>query len=241
MSPIGAVLLDLGDTLIRLGPFPGDLEERLAQALGAAGLPGDERVPGRALGALQRAVAAAAESPSALEVSVARTVAEALDAADPAAWSIGRLVEQIVGEADVGRFADGHLTPPVLRRLRARGLRLVVVSNTLTPPGMIAGHPEAVKPLAELDAMVFSVAIGVRKPGAEIYRQALALAGVGPEEALFVGDRYREDVAGPMALGIRAVLTHQFRNEAPGPGPQPIAVIDDLAEIEGIISQLAAD
>jgi D-glycero-D-manno-heptose 1,7-bisphosphate phosphatase len=44
-----------------------------------------------------------------------------------------------------------------------------------------------------------------RKPGLEMYREAIAAYGIDPTRSLFVGDRYR-DVAPGTALGGRAIL-----------------------------------
>jgi putative hydrolase of the HAD superfamily len=53
----------------------------------------------------------------------------------------------------------------------------------------------------------------VRKPGPAIYRAALDQIGVEPANALFVGDRVREDVQGPAALGMRTCLVTYFRSD----------------------------
>jgi putative hydrolase of the HAD superfamily len=51
----------------------------------------------------------------------------------------------------------------------------------------------------------------LRKPAPEIYRAALDALDVEPANALFVGDRVREDVQGPAALGMRTCLVTYFR------------------------------
>ncbi|HMO53962.1 MAG TPA: hypothetical protein PJ994_05615 [Tepidiformaceae bacterium] len=52
----------------------------------------------------------------------------------------------------------------------------------------------------------------------------------GPGDALFVGDRVREDVLGPQALGIGGVLTHEFRQEEVGEAT-PFGVIRSIPEL----------
>jgi putative hydrolase of the HAD superfamily len=95
--------------------------------------------------------------------------------------------------------------------VRARGLRIGIVSNTFDPPDLL--HADLVSDgVAErVDAIVFSSELGLRKPAPEIYRAALDALDVEPANALFVGDRVREDVQGPAALGMRTCLVTYFR------------------------------
>ena len=67
---------------------------------------------------------------------------------------------------------------------------------------------------AYLDASVFSSEVGVRKPDPRIFREALERLGVEPTETVFVGERRIDDVSGPQAVGMRAVQTREFRQEA---------------------------
>jgi FMN phosphatase YigB (HAD superfamily) len=68
-----------------------------------------------------------------------------------------------------------------------------------------------------LSATVFSSELGWRKPDARIFTAALQRLGVEAEEAVFVGDRLRDDIAGARAVGMRTVLTREFRDEIEGP------------------------
>ncbi|TMD41339.1 MAG: hypothetical protein E6I88_07905, partial [Chloroflexi bacterium] len=58
----------------------------------------------------------------------------------------------------------------------------------------------------------------------------------GPSAALFVGDRVREDVEGPKRLGMRAVLTREWRQED-DPGVADF-VIERLGELSPIVARL---
>ena len=87
---------------------------------------------------------------------------------------------------------------PALRALRAAGMRLVIASNWdcsladwLGPAGL----------LELVDAVVTSAEVGVAKPDPLVFRRALAVAGVGPEAAVHVGDSPDNDVAGARAAG----------------------------------------
>ena len=50
--------------------------------------------------------------------------------------------------------------------------------------------------------IIDSGVVGVHKPSAEIFRHALEPMGVQPEQALYVGDTLRYDVAGARAAGL---------------------------------------
>ncbi len=90
-----------------------------------------------------------------------------------------------------------------LGRLRDAGLRLGVVSNS-------DGRVEQALAEAGLreyfDVVIDSGLAGIEKPDPAIFLAALDALGVGPEEALYVGDLYEVDVVGARAAGIEAVL-----------------------------------
>src|SRR5260370_36717997 len=86
------------------------------------------------------------------------------------------------------------------------------------------------------EAVTFSSEVGVRKPHPEIYADALKKLGADPSRTLFVGDRVLEDVQGPKSLGMRAVLTREWRQED-DPGTADF-VIQRLGELPAIGSRL---
>jgi putative hydrolase of the HAD superfamily len=127
----------------------------------------------------------------------------------------------------------------VMKSLKERGLRLGLVSNAHFLPELMREDIARLGVAPYLDEAVFSAEIGVRKPDPAIFRRVLGELGVAPEEAIFVGDRVRDDIAGAKNLGMRAVLTHQFRQEdSAGAVFQPDLVIDALAEIVGYVDGL---
>ncbi|MCL5961353.1 MAG: HAD family hydrolase [Chloroflexi bacterium] len=118
----------------------------------------------------------------------------------------------------------------VLRALKGLGLRMGVVSNMTNLPEMMVRDLERMRILQYFDVTVFSSETRVRKPDKRIYLAALNVIQSIPEKTVFVGDRIKEDVLGPQALGMKAVLTHQFRQEQLN-GSRPEKVILDLAEM----------
>lgn len=101
------------------------------------------------------------------------------------------------------RFRTAPDAPAALDALRARGLRLAVVSNwDCTLPALLQDLGLA----RRLDAVVVSALVGRAKPHPEPFRIALDRLGVTGEEALHCGDRPHEDCRGAAAAGVRAVL-----------------------------------
>jgi|SRR5581483_7055911 len=88
-------------------------------------------------------------------------------------------------------------------RLRAAGNRTAILSNL----PRVLGEALRVTPgfLDPFDHVTFSYELGVIKPEALIYEDAIRGVGVKPDEALFLDDRL-ENVEGGRAVGLRAEL-----------------------------------
>jgi putative hydrolase of the HAD superfamily len=90
---------------------------------------------------------------------------------------------------------------PVLGKLRARGLRLGLVSNTGRNLEKFVAHHRL-----DVDAAIGSGAFGRTKPHPTIFRAVLKELGVEPGDAAMVGDSPEDDIEGARAAGIRAAL-----------------------------------
>ena len=92
---------------------------------------------------------------------------------------------------------------PALEALRARGLRLTVVSNA---NGTLRAHLERLGLARWFDCVLDSCELGVEKPDPRLFELALERSGARPESTIHVGDLYHVDVVGARAAGLRAVL-----------------------------------
>lgn len=119
---------------------------------------------------------------------------------------------------------------PALERLRARRLRLAVVSNfDGRLPALLAGL--GLESL--LDAALFSSAIGSAKPAPAIFHAAAAALGAAPPATLHAGDDPHADVEGALAAGSTAVLVDRAGHRPPLPtGARAIAT---LAELDALV------
>jgi HAD superfamily hydrolase (TIGR01509 family) len=102
---------------------------------------------------------------------------------------------------------------PTLIRLKAAGLRTAIVSNSPWGcPGKLWRGEIARHGLADLvDEIVLCTDLGVRKPHPAVYHHTAHSLGLSPAECLFAGDDPRWDVAGPLAVGMPAVLVDRRR------------------------------
>ncbi|HXH20561.1 MAG TPA: HAD family hydrolase [Dehalococcoidia bacterium] len=131
--------------------------------------------------------------------------------------------------------------PEALEALRGLGLRLACVSNAFMGAGVLNRILEERGLGAHCELTLSSCELGVRKPHPRIYEEALEALGVAGAEAVFVGDRLDADVEGPARLGMRTVLTHQYRREDPGGARvAPDAVIAHLSELPGVLKRWLA-
>jgi putative hydrolase of the HAD superfamily len=93
--------------------------------------------------------------------------------------------------------------PEALAKLRAAGLRLVVVSNA---DGTVEEGLTRVGLATHLDLVIDSSVVGFEKPDPRIFHTALERAGCDPGRTVHVGDVYAADVVGARAAGLPAVL-----------------------------------
>jgi putative hydrolase of the HAD superfamily len=184
----------------------------------------------------------------------AREAAAALLAADLARWASVRdehraftLAEvlQDAAAAHDERALDAyrefwvqatHTDPeaaPMLEQLRARGLRLGVLSST---PWPATWHEEWLRRDGVLDhfhATVWSSELAWTKPHPEAFRAALEAVGVDdPARAVYVGDRPYDDISGAKGVGMRAVLVPH--SDIPPEQQVPVDVHPD-----GVLHRLA--
>ena len=148
------------------------------------------------------------------------------------------LLQEVV-EIDHDSFSHSLTAPAstiaTLAELREMGLRLGVVSNVSLFPHRMRGDLENLGLAELLDGAVFSSELGVRKPDPRIFVHALREVGGEAPTAVFVGDRLNDDIVGARAVGMRTILTREFRAEDPG-DVRPDAVVERLADVPGVIA-----
>jgi putative hydrolase of the HAD superfamily len=92
---------------------------------------------------------------------------------------------------------------PALAALRARGLKLTVVSNA---NGKLRAVFDRLALAGCVDCLLDSHEEGFEKPDPRFFEVALARSGAEREKTIHVGDIYQVDVVGARAAGLRGVL-----------------------------------
>jgi len=127
-------------------------------------------------------------------------------------------------------------TLAAIGELHQRGLAMACVTNTILLDEGIRDVLLRLGLHRYIRHAVVSSAEGYRKPHPSLFHAALEALGVAPQDAVFVGDRLRDDIAGAKAVGMRGVLTHQYRQERlEGEQVVPDAVIRRLAELPALV------
>lgn len=132
-------------------------------------------------------------------------------------------------------------TLATIASLHVRGIAMGCVTNTVLLESGIFEMLRRLGLVRYLDSIVVSSAMSYRKPHASLFQRALDELGVPAREAIFVGDRLIDDVGGAKAVGMRGVLTHQYRQEPlDGARVQPDAVIQRLSGLPSAIERFEA-
>jgi HAD superfamily hydrolase (TIGR01509 family) len=140
-------------------------------------------------------------------------------------WIFRRTGARVDGGA-LARALDGSvLAAPIrpapgcrtaLRRLRASGFRIALVSNLIhESPAAVCRMLRRWHLLREFDTLLTSAEVPWSKPDPRIYRRALRRLGVAPRYAIHIGD-LPLDVQGARAAGMAAA----WLTIAPRPGEE---------------------
>lgn len=194
-----AVLLDAFGTLIGLDPpVP-----RLRAALAAAGHRYDHATVARAFTAEvahYRAHHMRGGTPTGLAQLRLECAAVMGGHLGPGAPDSPELSAILVAGLRFRLFPDAV---PALDGLRARGLRLALVSNwDMSLPAVLDGLGIADR----FETVTVSAVCGVAKPDPAIYALTLRAMGLAPGRVVHVGDDLRLDGAGAAAAGVRPVI-----------------------------------
>jgi putative hydrolase of the HAD superfamily len=194
-QPVYGVLIDLDDTLYLQAEFLDQAWDRVAATGADLGLDGDAlRV------ALHRAASAGSDRGGLIDTALAELAADPTLA--PALVSIFR------------EFRPTALTPcpGVAERLSRLAESVPVVLVTDGNPAQQRAKLAATGLGASLSGVVCTdeeQGRRYRKPHPSGFRKGLSLLGHEPTEVVMVGDRPGKDVAGAVALGIRALRVRQ--------------------------------
>jgi HAD superfamily hydrolase (TIGR01509 family) len=196
MTPIRGVLFDWGDTLFS----PPDAGEVIVSAAAERGARIDPK-KARALwdelweaGKMPQELAKGRDLSADAHRDVWTALFERANAVVPDI--AGTLYERVMDPRAWIPYPD---TAPTLKALRARGIRIGIVSNVpqnLRP--IFAAHG-----LAELiDAFTHSYEVGAEKPEPTIFLHACRALGTEPQDTLMVGDHAVAD-GGAVRAGLR--------------------------------------
>ena len=128
---------------------------------------------------------------------------------------------------------------PLWESLRADGIRVGVLSNTIWPRAWHEGffRRDGVDHL--IDGDVYTSEIPWTKPSPNAFRAAMEAVGVDdPSACVYVGDRLFDDVYGAQQAGLRAIHVPLSRIPVEQVGHtegDPDAVVHRLAEISDVV------
>jgi putative hydrolase of the HAD superfamily len=128
---------------------------------------------------------------------------------------------------DAHRLLDG---------LRGRGLRLGIVSNTITPLRLVEAEIAAEGLAERVDVVVFSCGVGKRKPHPAIFERALGALEVEPRDALFVGDRLWQDVSGAAHVGMQTAQALWYYEDATPNGATADFRVREPLDLLGVVA-----
>lgn len=124
----------------------------------------------------------------------------------------------------------------VLRTFKKTGLKLGLVSNTFLSGAILDRHLETAGLRDMFETRIYSSEVEYRKPHPEIFRIALNAVGLQPDNAIFVGDSLKADIAGANRAGMITVLRDLAGRRKPG-RIKPDHTLTEMTELPQIVAQ----
>jgi putative hydrolase of the HAD superfamily len=151
-----------------------------------------------------------------------------------------RLFLQAAHEAWSSHYVLADSTHALLEALRARGLKLALVSNTASPQWLLQPMLERQGIAERVDAIILSSEVGKRKPHPAIFERALSELDVDASVALFVGDRLEADVLGASRIGMKTIQAVWFRADEGPAGVEPDYQAFTQMDVLNVVDRLGA-
>jgi len=85
------------------------------------------------------------------------------------------------------------------------------------------------------DVIVVSADVGWRKPHPEIFHETLRRMGIGPDQAIFVGDTPEADVLGPQGVGMDVIWINRNNASLPPGAAPPTHTLKRFAEVANVL------
>ena len=165
---------------------------------------------------------------SGLYVAYTRRIIQLMGGAGP---RLDEVAQEIYDEwAKHHHFSLYDDVPGALRALRARGLRLGLISNSHRCLASFQSHFDLE---GLITVTVSSSEHGFLKPHPRIFTAALDLMQVTAAESVMVGDSLVHDIAGARSVGMRAILLARRGGELAGDTDVP--VIQSLSELPALV------
>jgi len=225
------LLLDAGGTLV----FPDqDLIARVVAEEGGTVDP--ERVYEAHFRMLHQYDSRIRETSEPLSISFRDFFGDILMQAGAPERAVARAVERLLARHE--EISLWTYTKPwvaeTLDVLKRNGMRMSVISNS---DGRVRDQLAASGIAPHLEAVFDSAIVGFEKPDPRLFLHALKELGLGPNEALYVGDCYHIDVVGANRAGIGAVHLDPLGCFGDWPGTH----IRDIRALPGLIADLRKD
>ncbi len=157
---------------------------------------------------------------------------------DTSSWQHAEALEAYLEAWDPHTYTDPDAAP-LLEGLRADGIKVGVLSNTMWPRAQHEAVFERDGVAHLVDGAVFTSETPVAKPHLDSFRLAMDAVGVtDASRVVFVGDRPWDDVHGAQQAGMRAILVPH--SDIPHHQQVPVdvvpdAVVDRLGDVLDIV------
>jgi putative hydrolase of the HAD superfamily len=157
---------------------------------------------------------------------------------DVDSWQHAEALDAYLEAWDPHTHTDPDVVP-LFEGLRADGIRVGVLSNTMWP----RTHHEAVFArdgvLGLIDGAIYTSETPTGKPHADSFQAAMTAVGsTDPSRVVFVGDRPWDDVHGAQQVGMRAILVPHSDIPAHQQVPvdvTPDAVVQRLGDVLAVV------
>lgn len=123
----------------------------------------------------------------------------------------------------------------VLTVIRGAGLKTGLVTNAIFPMWMRDVELKTLGLFDYLDERLTAGDVGRLKPHPVPFEEMLRRLGIGPDEAVFVGDQLEDDIQGAQRVGMRAVWVRRSSAGQLNGRIKPNAIINKLGELPGLL------